>query len=143
MNALTLESILGGSTIFKQKVHSALDWITLIRQGLPVAAVDSVTKMVKLTQSELGITLGIPERTLARRKREGKLRSEESAKLLRLARVLKRAVEVFEENEKAIDWLKHPNRALGRYTPLSLLDTEVGANNVMDILGRIEEGVFS
>ena len=104
---------------------------------------DSVIKAVHLSQAELGNTLGIPERTLARRKKEGVLSTEESAKLLRLARTLRRASEVFEDVAAALDWLKSPNRALGGVTPLSLLDTELGAENVLDVLGRIEHGVYS
>jgi putative toxin-antitoxin system antitoxin component (TIGR02293 family) len=143
MSTLTIESILGGPAVLKRKLRSAMDWVSLIREGIPAAAVDSLTRAVRLSQAELGTTLGIPERTLARRKREGVLSAEESAKLLRLARTLGRAAEVFEDTEAAIDWLKSPNRALGGATPLSLLDTDLGAESVMDVLGRIEHGVFS
>jgi len=87
--------------------------------------------------------LGIPERTLARRKREGKLNSEESSKLVRLARVIERAEEVFEEFDLAIDWLKSNNPSLAGFTPVSLLDTDIGAESVMETLGRIEHGVFA
>ncbi|MBI1822463.1 MAG: DUF2384 domain-containing protein [Nitrospirae bacterium] len=55
-----------------------------------------------------------------------------------LARVVRRAVEVFEKQDLAIDWLKHPNCALRNQAPLSLLDTEFRAESVMDLLGRIE-----
>lgn len=143
MSTLTIESILGGPAVLKRKPRSAMDWVSLIREGIPAAAVDSVTRAAHLSQAELGATLGIPERTLARRKKEGVLSVEESAKLLRLARTLGRAAEVFEDTDAAIDWLKSPNRALGGVTPLSLLDTDLGAEGVMDVLGRIEHGVFS
>ena len=61
------------------------------------------------------------------------LPTEESAKLLRFARVVERAEEVFQAAEPALAWLKADNAALGGITPLSLLDT----------LGRIEHGVFA
>lgn len=85
----------------------------------------------------------IPERTLARRKCEGVFSREESAKLLRLARVAARSAEVFEHLDLAIGWLKSPTAALGGVTPLSLIDTDIGADSVMDTLGRIEHGVFA
>ena len=100
-------------------------------------------RSVGLSQAELAVTLGIPERTLARRKKAGTLSAEESAKLVRLARVAHRAVNVFEAQDIAIGWLKQPNRALGGAVPLTLLDTDLGAESVMDVLGRIEHGVFS
>ncbi len=86
---------------------------------------------------------GTPERTLARRKREGKLNSKESSRLIRLARVVARGEEVFEDLGAAIDWLKSANASLGGATPLSLLDTDIGAECVLDTLGRIEHGVYA
>lgn len=140
---LTLEALLGGRGVFQAKPRTTLDWVSVIRQGISSAAVESLARTVRVTQSELAAFLGIPERTLARRRKEGRLNSEESAKLLRLARVVKRAEEVFEDLEVALDWLKTPNVALARQSPLSLLDTDIGAESVMDTLGRIAHGVFA
>ena len=71
------------------------------------------------------------------------LSTEESAKLLRFARVVERAEEFFQAAEPALAWLKADNAALGGVTPLSLLDTDIGADSVLDTLGRIEHGVFA
>lgn len=120
-----------------------LDWLAMIREGVSAGAIDSILTAGQLSQAELAQALGIPERTLARRKREGMLNSEESFKLLRLARVISRASEVFDDPIAAIDWLKSPNAALGGNAPLYLLDTDIGAEGVFDTLGRIEHGVFA
>lgn len=140
---LSVESLLGGKRVLAGRPRSSLDWISVIRQGISAAAVDVLARAIGVTQGELALALGIPERTLARRKKEGMLNSEESAKLVRLARVVARAETVFENVDAALDWLKSPNAALGGATPLSLLDTEIGAENVADTLGRIEHGVFA
>lgn len=140
---LSIEALLGGRRVLQVKQRSALDWVSVIRQGLSSEAVDSLAKTLRVTQSELAMALGIPERTLARRKKEGTLNSEESAKLVRLARVVGRARETFEDLDTALDWLKSPNAVLSGATPLSLLDTDIGAESVMDTLGRIEHGVFA
>src|SRR5271167_1276315 len=139
----SVEHVLGGKGVLGVKPRSALDWIGMIREGIPAAAVESILNAVSLSQSELARALGIPERTLARRKREGVLNSEESSKLLRLARVISRAQVVFDDAGAAVDWLKTPNAALRGYAPLSLLDTDIGAESVLDTLGRIEHGVFA
>jgi putative toxin-antitoxin system antitoxin component (TIGR02293 family) len=68
---------------------------------------------------------------------------EQSAGLLRLARVLARAAEVFDDFDFALAWLHEPVAALECFTPLSLLDTGDGAQRVLDTLGRIEHGVFA
>jgi putative toxin-antitoxin system antitoxin component (TIGR02293 family) len=140
---LPVEALLGGRKVLQVLPRSTLDWVSLIRHGIPAAALESLTRSIQVSQSELAAALGIPERTLARRKREGMLSSDESAKLVRLARVVERAEEVFEDLDIALNWLKAPNAALSGITPLSLLDTEIGAESVTDTLGRIEHGVFA
>jgi len=139
----SVENVLGGTGVLGVKPQSSLDWIGVIREGIPAAAVESILSAARLSQSELAQALGIPERTLARRKREGVLNSEESSKLLRLARVISRASEVFDDPAAALDWLKSPNAALRGNVPLNLLDTDIGAESVLDTLGRIEHGVFA
>jgi putative toxin-antitoxin system antitoxin component (TIGR02293 family) len=140
---LSVESLLGGKGVLRVRPRSALDWVAVIRRGISSAAADSLTKAIRVTQSELATALGIPERTLARRKKEGMFNSEESAKLVRLARVVERARDVFEDFDTSLNWLKMPNAALSGATPLSLLDTDIGAESVLDTLGRIEHGVFA
>jgi len=139
----SVEKVLGGKDVLGIKPRSSLDWVGMIREGIPATAVESILRAVHLSQAELALALGIPERTLARRKREGALNSEESSKLLRLARVVSRASEVFEDPAAAVDWLKSPNAALRGNAPLSLLDTDIGAEAVLDTVGRIEHGVFA
>ena len=140
---LSIEALLGGRRVLPAKPRTPLDWVSVIRQGIPAAAVDALTRALRVSQSELARAVGIPERTLARRKKDGTLNSEETAKLVRLARVVGRTEEVFEGLDAALDWLKSPNAALAGATPLSLLDTDIGAESVLDTLGRIEHGVFA
>lgn len=140
---LSIEALLGGRKVLPPKQRSAMDWIAVVRAGLSAAAIDAMAKAIRVTRSELGTALRIPQRTLARRKKEGRLNSEESAKLVRLARVVGRALETFEDLDAALDWLKSPNAALSGASPLSLLDTDIGAESVTDTLGRIAHGVFA
>ncbi len=139
----SVEALLGGRGVLRARPHSTLDWIDVIRNGISATAIEALLKAMRLSQSEFARAVDIPERTLARRKREGVLNSEESAKVLRVARVVGRACEVFEDPDAALDWLKSANSALSGATPLSLLDTDIGAESVLDSLGRIEHGVFA
>lgn len=139
---LSAEMLLGGDKTLPLRPGSSLDWVAAIRKGLSAAAIDFLLDAMQISQAELAASLGIPARTLARRKREGVLSCEESAKLVRLARVVERAEVVFEDMSLALNWLKAPNAALDWHPPLSLLDTDIGAEVVMDTLGRIEHGVF-
>ena len=80
---------------------------------------------------------------MERRKVSGRLLPEESERVYRLAKVVALAESVLGAREKARHWLNTPNRALGNVTPLSLLETEAGADEVTNVLGRIEFGVYS
>lgn len=143
MTGLSAVRVLGGKPVLLSLPRSALDWISLVRQGISSNAVDAALKVMGMGQAELAKALDIPERTLARRKKEGVLSRDESGKLVRLARVVERAAEVFEDERAALDWLKAANAALGGVSPLSLLDTDLGAVAVISTLGRIEHGVFA
>jgi putative toxin-antitoxin system antitoxin component (TIGR02293 family) len=142
VEAVSADALLGGRAVFTRAPRSGLEWVDVVRRGISSRALDSMLKSIGLSQTELAQALDIPERTLARRKREGVLSRDESAKLLRLARTVARAAEVFEGLASALSWLKTPIDALDGVTPLSLLDTDIGADSVWDTLGRIEHGVF-
>jgi putative toxin-antitoxin system antitoxin component (TIGR02293 family) len=143
LTGLSAASVLGGEPVLNATPGSVLEWIALVRKGISAGAVDAVVRVMGIGQSELSRALDIPERTLARRKKEGVLSSDESGKMVRLAQVIERAVEVFEDERAAMSWLKSPNAALGGNSPLSLLDTELGSVAVVSTLGRIEHGVFA
>jgi len=92
----------------------------------------------------LASLVGIPGRTLARRKAAGRLAPEESERLLRISTVFELAVELFEGDvAAAIDWLTAPKKALGGNAPLAYARTELGAREVEALIGRLEHGVFS
>ena len=55
----------------------------------------------------------------------------------------KQAIEVFRSEEKAQKWFETPFPVLGGKTPLECFETEEGAQEVADMLGRIAHGVFS
>jgi putative toxin-antitoxin system antitoxin component (TIGR02293 family) len=54
-----------------------------------------------------------------------------------------KAIEVMESEEDARRWLTSPQFGLGGVVPLAYAETEVGAREVEDLLGRIEYGVYS
>jgi putative toxin-antitoxin system antitoxin component (TIGR02293 family) len=59
---------------------------------------------------------------------------------VRLADVIRVAEETFGGRDAGARWLKTPNLALGDATPLSMLDTELGALEVRRILSSIGHG---
>jgi putative toxin-antitoxin system antitoxin component (TIGR02293 family) len=71
-----------------------------------------------------------------------KLDKDISDHLMQMLKVLVYAKSVFEDNEKAVHWLKTPCFALGNQTPIQLLDTTEGVQLILNTLGRMEYGVF-
>lgn len=136
--------LLGGPSVFKGRaVPTPTEVRERIRRGLPYRSLESVRERLRLSVPEAADVLQMPTRTMARRRQTRKLGPDESDRLYRIARVAGQAVAVFGAEEKATTWLQRPNRALNGELPIRLLDTDVGARQVEDILGRIEHGIVS
>jgi putative toxin-antitoxin system antitoxin component (TIGR02293 family) len=118
--------------------------VTMVRRGLSYATFRSFLEETGLSQGQGAALIGIPPRTLQRRRQEGRLSPEESDRLLRAARVLASAVGLFEgDMTRTRQWLETPAPALGGEIPLRLAETEVGARAVEQLIGRLEHGVPS
>lgn len=85
--------------------------------------------------------LGTPKAALHRREAQGRLGKGKSDTVDR--HVMRKAVAVFESEEEAGLWLTSPQFGLGGAVPLGYAETEAGAREVEDLLGRIEFGVYS
>jgi len=57
--------------------------------------------------------------------------------------LIERAAEIFKSRDKAKDWMKEPHKALGGKPPAECFMTLSGAEEVLNLLGRIEHGVYS
>lgn len=117
--------------------------IRLIQDGLPLSALENLRKKLDLPEESFARKLGISRATLHRRKTAGKLAALESDRLVRFVRLTERAIEVIGSIEEAREWLKSPQRGLGGERPLDYAQTEVGAREVENLLGRIEYGVLA
>jgi putative toxin-antitoxin system antitoxin component (TIGR02293 family) len=136
--------VLGGASVFKGRtVPTSTELRERIKRGLPYRALESVRERLRLSVPEAASVLHMPPRTLARRRQTRKLDGDESDRLYRIARVAAQAFAVFSTEDNAATWLRRPNRALNGESPIHLLDTDVGARQVEDVLGRIAHGIVS
>ena len=141
--AARIVQTLGGQRVFKRKASTLDQLRETLRAGLPYASLEALASRFDVTQEDIVVLLHLPARTLARRKKEKRLRADESDRLFRLGRIAALAEEVLGSRVKAATWLHQPNRALGNETPLRHLDTDLGARQVEDLLLRIAHGVYS
>ena len=114
-----------------------------VRRGLPVTMVASLANALEIPMPQVLDWLSISPRTWVRRKQQGVLDVLESDRLARLQRLVRRATAVVGGEREARVWLTTEQRALQRRTPFQVAATEVGAEAVFQLLGRIEHGVFS
>jgi putative toxin-antitoxin system antitoxin component (TIGR02293 family) len=136
-------SELGGQRALGRSLSSDREMREAIREGFPPAVVGELMRASGLTLKELANALDLSPRSLQRRRRSGRLARYESDRLYRLARIVAIANEYLGDHGRALDWLKHPNRALGGVAPLAAIDTEPGARQVENVLGRIAYGGIS
>jgi putative toxin-antitoxin system antitoxin component (TIGR02293 family) len=121
-----------------------LELADMAREGLPSATLSRLSGFLGWTQAALIEQLGIAPRTAARRlTRREPLSTAESERVLRLARVLTRAIDVFESQDAAKQWLQEPSTALGERKPIDLLATDIGTEVVLNELGKIDHGFFA
>lgn len=125
----------------KKPVTSEFAFFQAVHKGISVKAVD-VLKNDGLILGE--ITLIIEPRTLShRRAKRQNLSLEESERAARVTRMYTLAERVFDDRDKALVWLRKPQKRFGGLTPMSLLSGESGGRIVEEALIQIDEGYFA
>ena len=118
--------------------------LRLIARGLPFDSIERMQKNVGFDIDTLAALVQIPRRTLTRRRSEGRFTPEESDRLVAAARLLSKALDLFEGNaEGARGWLLAPQLGLAGAIPLDIAKTETGAREVEILIDRLEQGIFS
>ncbi len=119
--------------------------IDMTRQGFPVGVIDRLVEELAVSQQVLLRTIALSSATLTRRRAANKrLSPQESDRVYRIAAAYLSALRLFEgDADAARRWFTEPAKALGGNTPLEHLDTEAGADEVQDLIGRLEHGVIT
>jgi putative toxin-antitoxin system antitoxin component (TIGR02293 family) len=123
---------------------SNADCHRMIERGFPVRFADTVKAALSVNDDVMSGLLVISEKTLSRlRAARGTLDPAVSDRLFRTAKIAALAFFVMESREAGAAWLKRPQIGLGGETPISLLTTAAGTEEVERLLLRIEHGVYS
>ena len=142
-NVKELTKFMGGASVVGSP-QSDFELIEIIRHGLPSKVIKCVVESSAISEDVIYKSLRIAKRTVARRKASAtRLKASESELIYRFSRVLVTAMDIFGDRDKARQWLLTENRALNGVRPIDLLDTGIGFEDVMDVLHRIEFGVYS
>lgn len=124
------------------RTSSPLKLAEQVLQGLPYSALELFATRSRLSLAGVGTLIDVPDRTLMRRKIEGRLSANESDRFFRVARIFGLAVGLFEGDiDAAKSWFERPQRGLGNVSPSTAVRTDIGAREIERLIGRIEHGV--
>ena len=133
MSILVLEKIL----------DDTIALINLTRKGVAYQLFNSIVGAGSFTMKDWSLFLHISERTLQRYKKEEKLFEPiHSERILEIAQIQKRGVEIFSNLENFNQWMNTKSIALGGIKPKELLDNSFGILMLNDELTRIEHGIL-
>jgi putative toxin-antitoxin system antitoxin component (TIGR02293 family) len=118
--------------------------VAVIRRGVSSKVFVDTARRLGLAQDELARKLGLKPRTIASRvaSERAKLKPDETERVLRIRRIFDQASRVFGGPAAAREWLMKPAYGLEEQRPIDLMDTELGAGQVRDYLGAIEQGNY-
>ena len=130
------------SALLRMARQSSKKQIQAIHEGLPAGTFNAMASYLGVSQGQLAGSLSILPRTLRNRSAQGKLNREESEKSLRVARIFAKAHDVLGGEKKAKAWMISPVKSLGDRKPIDLLETDIGAQEVLNVLLAIAWGVY-
>ncbi len=121
--------------------RSPFGLMTRIENGLPIGALERVALLLAPGDARFKYRL-VPKATYDRRKKGAlRLSSEEGTRLARVARVWSLALDVWRSEEEARAFLFRPHLMLEDRRPIDVvIQSEIGAELVLDILGSLKYG---
>lgn len=138
--AYSTAELIGGESALGQSIRNSADLARAVQAGLPTVVLDYL-RDAGFSSPEIEAVVA-PARTLARRRKEGRLTVDESAAVERIARILVVADRVLGSRESALAWLRRPQTTrLGGSMPLGYLHSDIGARVVEEILLQAEYGL--
>ena len=135
--------LLGGKNFMTASPSSPFDFITASSKGLPKLSVINLATVLGIPIKDMAGLLNVSYKTLGRKKPTDVLDNITSSLSVELAYTISKGLSVFEDTGKFNRWLHKENRALHGSRPFDLLNTPTGVKLVNQVLGRIEEGVYS
>jgi putative toxin-antitoxin system antitoxin component (TIGR02293 family) len=115
----------------------------IVREGISKKDLEHLKNTAELDYDQLAWALSVTRATLINKKGAEKFSSSLSERIVSLADIYSYGYEVFDDDEKFNNWVLRPNRALGGEAPYNLLDNQYGREEVKNLIGRIDYGVYS
>jgi len=122
---------------------TAIEKMHVVKRGISKRDLEGFKDRIGMDYDQLAATLSVARATLINKKGPDKFNPTVSEKIVSLADIYSYGYEVFEDVDRFNRWIFSPNRALGGESPYNLLDNQFGREEVKNIIGRIDYGVYS
>jgi putative toxin-antitoxin system antitoxin component (TIGR02293 family) len=122
---------------------TGMEKMELVEEGISKQSLEALKQQMGFDYDQLAQVLNVARATLINKKSSEKFNTDLSDKIMNLADIISYGFEVFEDQAHFKSWLLNPVRALGGKRPFDLLHTSFGRDEVRDLLGRIDHGVYS
>jgi putative toxin-antitoxin system antitoxin component (TIGR02293 family) len=127
--------------LVSEKSFGGIKAVNSIREGYPAEILKAAGYFFDVPDARIQIIVQVPASTASRlQKKHAKIDSAATERIYRMGAVARMAIDVFENEASAIEWMRQPNHALGDAAPLDLMDTEPGAATVRQVLNAIATG---
>ena len=136
-------SVISGKTDKAEWQMTAVEKMDMVRDGLSKRDLESLKSKTNLDYDKLSTLLATTRATLINKKGTAHFSTALSERILSIADIYSYGYEVFEDEKKFNEWVFRPNRALGGKQPFELLDNQFGREEIKNLIGRIDYGVYS
>jgi putative toxin-antitoxin system antitoxin component (TIGR02293 family) len=138
-------SVLEDKAVYATSVMTLtpIEKMQMAQKGVSKIYLEKLKDMANLDYQKLATALAVTRATLINKKKQEKFNASLSERIVGLADLYDFGFKVFEDKEKFNRWMIAPNKALGGKAPFDIINSQFGREEVKNILGRIEYGVYS
>ena len=122
---------------------TAVEKMEMVREGVSKKSLEALKSKTNLDYDKLSTILTTTRATLINKKGSEHFSPALSERIVSIADLYSYGFEVFEDETRFNKWIFNPNQALGGKQPFELLDNQFGREEVKNVIGRIEYGVYS
>ncbi|MCW3091032.1 MAG: hypothetical protein JWP81_2101 [Ferruginibacter sp.] len=122
---------------------TAVEKMDMVRAGVSKKNLENLKRKTNLDYDKLSTILSTTRATLINKKGTEHFSTALGERIISIADLYSYGFEVFEDEAKFNEWIFNPNRALGGKQPFELLDSQFGREEVKNLIGRIDYGVYS
>lgn len=136
-------TILNQSANKPESRMTSFEKINMIKSGISKKDLENLKDKAGMDYNQLSKVLSVARATLINKKGNDKFDINLSEKIVGVADIYSYGYEVFEDETRFNNWIFRSNRSLGGQAPYDLLDNQYGREEVKNLIGRIDYGVYS